>query len=264
MPRSLAELVAALDGLAPLRLAADWDNVGLLVEPTLDAGVSRALLTIDLDDRVLEEAIESGCELVIAYHPPLFRPLKRLRASAAVESRLIRAISANLAIVSPHTALDAAIDGLNDWLAGGLRGTAIRRPAATRVGSEEHPGIARCVDFDRPLDRDELLRRVKDHLGVTDLRVAEPRSPRPIRSVALCAGAGASAILDIPADAYLTGEMRHHDVLAALEQGATIVLCEHSSSERAYLPVLAQRLSNVLPDVHFLVSSQDREPIRIA
>jgi len=118
VPLPLASVVAALEALAPLALAASWDNVGLLVEPPPghDVVVRRVLLTIDLGERELDEALASGCELVVAYHPPIFQPLSRLTRASAVERVVLRAVAHGVAVYSPHTALDAVSGGVNDWL----------------------------------------------------------------------------------------------------------------------------------------------------
>src|SRR3954454_15878195 len=115
----LNEVIALLERLAPLDLAEDWDNTGLLLEPLGAAArpIERAFLCIDLSESVLDEALERGADLLIAYHPPLFRGLKRLRARSAEERLLLRTLSAGLSVYSPHTALDATTDGVNDWLA---------------------------------------------------------------------------------------------------------------------------------------------------
>ncbi|HKO51752.1 MAG TPA: Nif3-like dinuclear metal center hexameric protein, partial [Polyangiaceae bacterium] len=119
MSRTLAEVIALLERLAPLDLSEDWDNTGLLLEPlgAAERPIQRAFLCIDLSEVVLAEAIERGADLLIAYHPPLFRGLKRLRARSPEERVLLRALEAGLAVYSPHTALDAAVGGVNDWLA---------------------------------------------------------------------------------------------------------------------------------------------------
>jgi dinuclear metal center YbgI/SA1388 family protein len=122
--RTVGEVSAGMERLAPLRLAQPWDNVGLLVGDR-SAACRRVLLCIDLAPEVLDEAAAGGCELVIAYHPPLFRPIKRLLADSRETDAIIhRAIAAGIAIYSPHTALDAAPGGTNDVLAGlcGLSG----------------------------------------------------------------------------------------------------------------------------------------------
>ena len=111
----IGELVLAMEAVAPRRLAATWDNTGLLLgDPS--RLLRRALLTIDLTDDVLDEAIAAKCEAIIAYHPPIFEPLKQLTAMHAHEQILLRCAENKIAILSPHTALDAVCGGMTDWL----------------------------------------------------------------------------------------------------------------------------------------------------
>lgn len=123
----LKDLLDTLDQIAPLRLAESWDNVGLLVG---DAGrdVARAMLTIDFTATVAGETFAAGCDLVIAYHPVIFAPIKRIVAPSPV----IDAISRGVSIYCPHTALDVAEGGTNDVL-GDVLGLVNRR--ALRLAS---------------------------------------------------------------------------------------------------------------------------------
>lgn len=114
---TVGDAAEVMDRIAPPALAQSWDNVGLLAGDRA-ARCQRALLTIDLTQAVLDEAVRSRCELVIAYHPPLFQPIRRILAdSHETDSVLHRAITAGIAIYSPHTALDAAPGGTNDVIA---------------------------------------------------------------------------------------------------------------------------------------------------
>lgn len=108
----LCEIVATLEQIAPTAMAEAWDNVGLLVgDPVAEIG--KALLTIDYTPQVAAEAQRLGCELVVAYHPPIFAALKRITAG----SLIFDAIHRGVAVYSPHTALDVAEGGTNDMLA---------------------------------------------------------------------------------------------------------------------------------------------------
>src|SRR5437867_4141592 len=97
---NLDDITTALQEIAPLELAEEWDNVGLLVEPSRSKPIQRILLTIDLTDAVLDEAIKNKSQMVVAYHPPIFDPIKRLDG----RSRITRLIEHNIAVYSPHTA----------------------------------------------------------------------------------------------------------------------------------------------------------------
>jgi dinuclear metal center YbgI/SA1388 family protein len=383
MALALASVTALLEELAPLEHAESWDNVGLLLEPERDRkdpalppSVRRAMLFIDLTQPVLDEALRRDIDLLVAYHPPVFEPLKRLRASAPNERLVAAATRAGLAVYSPHTALDAAPGGVNDWLAEAV-GPGTRRPLATARraepnaayklvvfvpathvdalrralseagagvignytecsyelagsgtflgGSEANPvvgtrgnferapetrlemvcseaalpraaealrrvhpyeepawdvyalapkplpsaGVGRSVTLDDPVPLATVVERVKAHLGRSALRVATAEGHRagsPIRSVAVCAGSGGSVLARAPGhDLWVTGELRHHDVLAALARGTSVILAEHSSSERGYLPAFAERLRTIAGGaLDIVISDADVEPLELA
>ncbi len=113
----LDEICRVLEGIAPLHLAQSWDNVGLLAGDP-QAECTSISLAIDLTAAVLEEAIERKHDLVLAYHPPLFKPISSLRAgSSGADAIIWKAIHSHIAVYSMHTALDAADGGTNDVLA---------------------------------------------------------------------------------------------------------------------------------------------------
>lgn len=114
---TLAEVTKHLEALAPLRLAQTWDNVGLLAgDPA--ARIERALLCIDLTPVVVAEARREKAALVLAYHPPLFKPVGRFLANSnGTDAILFRCIEAGIAVYALHTALDAAEGGTNDVVA---------------------------------------------------------------------------------------------------------------------------------------------------
>jgi dinuclear metal center YbgI/SA1388 family protein len=114
---TVADLASAMEKIAPTALAQEWDNVGLLAGD-FRAPLTRALLTIDLTAAVVDEAQKLKCELVLAYHPPIFKPIKALRSPATDMSGLVfDCIRSGIAIYATHTALDAADGGTNDVLA---------------------------------------------------------------------------------------------------------------------------------------------------
>ena len=104
----VGDLTEAIDSIAPPALAEPWDNVGLLVgDPDRDLE-GPTLVTIDLTPSVLAEALSIEAGAIVAYHPPLFTPIKRITTDTARGRTLLRCLEAGIAIHSPHTALDAA------------------------------------------------------------------------------------------------------------------------------------------------------------
>jgi dinuclear metal center YbgI/SA1388 family protein len=112
---ALSAVTAALEALAPLRLAADWDAVGLLVagRPTVD----RVLTCLSLTPEVAAEAVREQADMVVTHHPLPFRPVPRITADTSTGHVLLELIHAGIAVWSSHTAWDSAAGGVNDQLA---------------------------------------------------------------------------------------------------------------------------------------------------
>jgi len=261
----MKHLLDALEQLAPTELAGDWDNVGLLLDPGTVEEPRKLFLTIDLTEQTLDEAIDVGADFIIAYHPPLFVPFKRLTQANAKERIILKAAAAGLPIYSPHTALDNVAGGINDWLADGLG-------PGDRDAVDCETSAGRLVRFETKQPLDEVVTRIRTYLGLDAVRLA--RANGWVESVAICAGAGGSVIGEADADLLWTGEMSHHGVLAANARGASVVLCEHTNTERGYLPVLAKKLRNKLllalseggtnekvPEI--VISEFDRDPLSV-
>jgi len=117
-------LLDALERFAPLRYAGDWDNVGLILGSRQDALSGPVVLTIDLAEPVLAEAAAAGASCVLAYHPPIFRPIDRLTDATAMGRMLLSAARSGMAVISPHSSLDAAPGGMTDWLCEAISGSA--------------------------------------------------------------------------------------------------------------------------------------------
>lgn len=257
------QILEVLDGLAPLSLAAGWDNTGLLLEGR--KAVKRVFLTIDLSEPVLAEALEWRADLVIAYHPPIFSGLKRLTRETPGGRVILDALTAGVSVYSPHTALDAAAGGMNDWLVEGLGGALQSMPIEPDPTLPEQ-GMGRKGALHEATTLQQLIPLLKEHLGLPALRVAvaDALVDRPLRSFAVCPGAGGSMFAELSGvDLYLTGEMRHHDVLAKVAAGAVVVLTDHSNTERGYLPQYAERISAALPELELAVSQRDRDPLTV-
>lgn len=112
----LKEIVKKLEEYAPLYTSTDWDNVGLLVEPSQPLLVKKVLITNDLTEPVLDEAISKDINLIIAYHPAIFKPLKRLTQAEWKQRSIVKCIEKRIAVFSPHTTWDSIEGGINDWI----------------------------------------------------------------------------------------------------------------------------------------------------
>ncbi|GHA58661.1 Nif3-like dinuclear metal center hexameric protein [Pontibacter akesuensis] len=113
------EVTTLLEQLAPLRYQESYDNAGLQTGDA-NAEVTGVLVTLDCTEAVLDEALEKGCNLVVAHHPVIFKGLKQLTGRSYVERTIIKAIRHNIAIYASHTNLDSVVNGVNTKIANKL------------------------------------------------------------------------------------------------------------------------------------------------
>ena len=256
----LHDVMQILQEIVPLNLAEEWDNVGLLLNPVRPRSIKNILLTIDLTEAVVSEAVLQKVDLIIAYHPVLFHPLNRLDAGNAYDRTIMTLIQKNIAVYSPHTALDAVIGGVNDWLADGV---GIGEVTPICPLKETDTGQGRLVTLVKPVSLKTLTQRIKRYLDLKSVRVASAVQDTKIQTIALCAGAGTEVFKGVKADCYLTGEMSHHNILSATLNGSHVILCEHTNTERGYLPVFAKILRKALGNgIDIAVSEIDSDPIK--
>jgi dinuclear metal center YbgI/SA1388 family protein len=109
---TISEIIAAIEEKAPLAYQEPYDNAGLTVGDRSRA-ISSALLTIDVTEEVVEEALEKGAGLIISHHPILFSGIKKITGHNFVERTIIKAIKHDIAIYSAHTNLDSVMGGVN-------------------------------------------------------------------------------------------------------------------------------------------------------
>ncbi|KAL5263714.1 hypothetical protein ACHWQZ_G008925 [Mnemiopsis leidyi] len=267
------ELIRQLELFAPLNLAESWDNVGLLIEPSSDGNVNRILTTIDLTEPVVEEAIKKQCDFILSYHPPIFNSFKRLLQKNAKDRIVMKCIAKNICVYSPHTCWDSVNKGVNDWIASCF--TCSSKIPITPNSTLQNAGMGRIITLAAPLSLNVVCDILKTHLGIKYLRVGHAdhdcwakrhistsQQYEIIKTIGICAGSGGSLLKNVDTDLYITGEMSHHEVLAVVAEGRSVLLSEHTHTERGFLSSAAKFLqSKVEGGVEFLVSEADRNPI---
>ncbi|KAJ1561888.1 NGG1 interacting factor [Nowakowskiella sp. JEL0078] len=262
--------------VAPVSLAeTQWDNVGLLIEaPFQRLQASRIFLTIDLTSAVLDEALsDPAVGVIISYHPPIFKAFKKLSMAEIPQKIALKCAAAGISVYCPHTSLDVVKGGINDWLASGLgegRLDVITEKSPAVIG-HEGTGNGRILTLITPVPFTTLVERVKRHLDLQHVRIGVQSDDISVlvRTIGICAGSGSSVLNGVNADVYLTGELSHHDVLAALEKNRRVILCEHSNTERGFLSaILQKKLTQSLNEssdeyVDVVCSKVDRDPLRV-
>lgn len=267
---SLPNVIQELTAFAPLKLAEKWDNVGLLIEPSSKfLVIEKVLLTNDLTERVMEEAKQKEVNMIVSYHPPVFAPLKRITQANWKERIVCQCLEHKIALFSPHTSWDAVHGGVNDWLFHTLNVSA-EESRAISCPDPEQPmvGGGRVYKLTGPAPIELLVRNLKKNAQLNSVQVALADAKlcakeTMVYKIALCAGSGASVLKEVPdADLYLTGEMSHHEVLDAIHRGTNVILTNHSNSERGFLHKFKEIIEAKLPEVEFIVSETDEDPLK--
>jgi len=125
----IKEITDYLEKIAPINVQESYDNTGLLIGSP-NNNINKTLITLDVTEEVINEAIKEKCELIIAHHPVIFKGLKKLTGSNLTERLVVKAIKSDIAIYAIHTNLDNVIGGVNSILAHklGIKNTKILRP----------------------------------------------------------------------------------------------------------------------------------------
>ncbi len=243
MPR-VEEVAAFIEQLAPPQLAEEWDNVGTLVD--CGGEVSAVLVALDITDEVVSEAEALSCQLIVAHHPVIFRPLRRI-VRGEVPYKLVRK---GISAICAHTNLDAATGGVSDIL-GAIFG--LTEP-------EAFAGSGRCGLLREDTTAAALAARCAERFGAP-VRLAD--AGRPVRRLAVIGGSGGGLLdeaLAAGADCLLTGEADHHDAIDARQAGLSLIAAGHFATEYPVVPVLADRLEKRFPEMKVHTSRRGRDP----
>lgn len=112
----LNKIIDKLERIFPLSLKEEWDNCGLAVGE-LSADVKKIMISLDVTDNVIKRAVETKCDMIISHHPVIFKSIQSITSKTITGKRLLKLIKGNIALYTAHTNADAAIDGLNDYIA---------------------------------------------------------------------------------------------------------------------------------------------------
>lgn len=247
MPK-LHEIESYVASFAPPELAEEWDNSGTLVD--CGGEVKKALCALDITSAVVAEAEAAGCQLILAHHPVIFHPLKKLR-HGEVAYKLVRK---HISAICAHTNLDAASGGVNDILAAIL---GVMEP-------EVFARVGRVGEMRQPVSATQLAETCSERFSA---HVRYVDAGRVVKRLALLGGSGGGLVeeaLAAGADCIFTGEADHHDAIDAREAGISLVVAGHYSTEFPVVPVMADRLIKRFPDLTVLISRKGKDPFQYA
>lgn len=253
-----------IEGIAPAELAEEWDNVGLMIGSP-SAPVETVLLGLDPTLQLLDEAIENNTDLLITHHPFIFHPLRSVDLGIPEGIFVERAIKHKINVISCHTNLDSAAEGVSNALARklGLEQIKPLEPGDT-YGQCGLGSIGRYRD---PVDANEFVDRLRQACSPPWL-LATPNRPDAIECVAVCGGSGselAAKARQQGAQVYVTAEVKHSIARWAEEAGLWLIDGGHFATENQALADLRDQLQGAVGEraqkITIRISTRQRPPL---
>ena len=244
----LNKLLEKLENFAPVNLSENdsWDNSGLQIGDK-SAEIKKILLCMDITKEVVKTAETEDFNCIISHHPLIFKGIKCFDMAEYKSSLIAALIKSEINVISMHTNLDAAKFGVNYALCKKLELSDTSLLYESGIYDNEPYGYGLIGNLKNKMNLDTLSKFTKDKLNAAALRYAgEP--DRIVKRVAVCGGSGSSfikAAVNKGAEAYITGDIGHHDAQQALENDLMIIDAGHFDTEKHVLPELKKYIDKI-------------------
>lgn len=246
-----------LNGIAPVSLKMDFDNVGILVGDG-NSEVGKILVALDITDEVIDEAISLGAELIVSHHPIIFSPLKSLVSTDLIGKKLCKLIKNDISAICMHTNLDIAEGGVNDALMSALGGVsaAYLEYSGTDADGVCH-GCGRIGELPSEMELCDFLDICKKNLSSNGLRYHD--AGLKVKKLAVMGGSGGDCVelaKNMGCDTYVTADIKYNAFLDAKELGINLIDADHFCTENVIVPVLREKLSATFPECEVKISEK--------
>ena len=236
------DIIAVIEDFAPLSIQEGWDNSGLCVgSPEDDA--SSILLGLDCTEKLVDEAIECGADLIITHHPLIFSGLKKISPDDPIGAAVIKAVRNGISIYAAHTNADKVIAGVSGAMAARLGLTDVEILEEDGEGT----GLGVVGNLPSPLSAKEAIALVKDRFSLKMMKTSAPVEC-PVRRIAMCGGSGGSLIRSAQkagAQLYISGDISYHNFFT--RKGFMIMDIGHYESEKEIVEILFSLIKKNFP-----------------
>ena len=223
------QITEILEKIAPLEIAEEWDNVGLIIGDK-SKEVKKLLVALDINAEILKQAVDLGVDMIVVHHPLIFKPINRIN-----DSILLSLIQNNIAVYASHTNLDNSEPGVNSVLADVLLLKNVSREGMLAIGEINETSAFDFIAF------------VKKQLKVEAVRVSNYELNKKIKKVAVLGGSGGDfvqQVANLKCDAFVTGEASYHDAQLAYENDLLLISAGHFETENPVVDMLTQYLTD--------------------
>lgn len=228
------DIINMIEEVAPLSLAAEYDNSGMVVE-THNGEVGGIVVALDMTDGVIDTAVRECANLIVTHHPIIFSPIKKLRLDDYTTSLVMKAVKNGITVYSAHTNFDNCIGGITDAIMNAL--------GVSESESLEADGTGRVGNTKKRKLKD-IVKELSDFTGEKTLRVSGDEE-RYIGRIAVINGAGGrdESIVDVlkkkEVELFITGETKHSLALSLKANKIAFIDVEHYSAEKIFVELMS-------------------------
>lgn len=258
---SVSEVFEYLQKKSPFELQMDFDNSGFLVGHKHRL-INRVLISLDITEAVVQEAIGCNAQLILSHHPIIFGGINAVTDETPVGRTILLMAEHGISAICAHTNLDAVEGGVNDALASRLGLTDIGLLSQDGVDSEGRPyGIGRIGTVERQ-DLYDFALNVKQLLDANGLRIVD--GGKIVQTVAVGGGSCGSMLRNAVAqgcDTFITADVKYDVFLEAAALGINLIDAGHFPTENVVCPVLMKWLKKEFPELEVHISKTHSEVI---
>ncbi|MFH2060908.1 MAG: Nif3-like dinuclear metal center hexameric protein [Pseudomonadota bacterium] len=243
---NIKDILEILNQIARFDIAEKWDNSGLQAG-SMNWEVKKIIIGLDVSMPLMQAAKKSNCDLVLTHHPLMITPEKSFDFQKMPGSAIQIAARDKISIISVHTNLDKANDGLNDYFASKIGVQTIKSFLPLFPGDEPEgqvSGMGRLGCLQTPMTVQELAEQIKNKLGLLNLRVTGDLD-RKVKTIAICTGSGGSLVdefIKSETDVFITGDVKYHEARLVEQASKVLIDVGHFGSEHMVIDLLSSRL----------------------
>ncbi len=246
----VVDIVNLMKTLAPVELAEDWDNVGLLIGDS-EREVNKIIVMLDFDKQGLEEALAVGADMIITHHPAIMPKI-----SSITDPLYLTLIENKISLCSMHTNLDSADEGVNQVLAETL--------GLSDIEPIDFDGLFGRIGYVSECTLGEFIQTVKLALDIDHIRYVGSKK-NIISKVAVVGGGGADFIPNAKiagCDVYITADVKYHQAQLADKLGLNVIDAGHFETENPVIHKVSRYLRGNVEEVEVITSLRNKSYIK--
>lgn len=261
----LRELLDRIRLKYPEELQYSWDNSSLNLGD-LDQEINKIMLTLEITNRTIDEAIEKGVDLVISHHPFLMSKVNQIRTDTIKGGLIYKMIRNNISAYCMHTSYDMAEDGLNDYFFD-LLGIKDRQVLDVESSLDSYNdgkeyGLGRLADLEKPIEIGDLISILKEKLNIDQARYVGPKDLL-INKIAVVTGNGSEFFQLAKSkgcDILITGDLKYHQAMDALDIDMALLDFGHYGTEHIFSESVYNYINSISGDIEVLISKRNIDP----